>query len=179
MASSSGRSLVDVLLQELDAIGAGQQGRADARGDERTMGRRRGAKRPGRFDRTVFVPPPDEPARERIRSSTWWSGMERTGWTSGASRRRLTPLFSGADLRDVVERAVDEVIDEALSSGGEPPLTQGHLERALEGMRPSTLEWLGTPRRETSSIFREPRGRLRRRRALPQVEGGTRLALGG
>ena len=38
------------------------------------------------------------------------------------------------------------VIDEALDSGGDPPLRTTHLERALEGMRPTTLEWLGTAR---------------------------------
>jgi SpoVK/Ycf46/Vps4 family AAA+-type ATPase len=55
-----------------------------------------------------------------------------------------TALFSGADLRALVERAVDSVIDEALDTGGDPPLTTGHLERALDGMQPSTVEWLQT-----------------------------------
>ncbi len=51
-------------------------------------------------------------------------------------------LFSGADLRSVVERAVDEVIDEALDRGSEPPLRQEHLLRAAAAVRPSTLDWL-------------------------------------
>ena len=38
------------------------------------------------------------------------------------------------------------MIDEALEGGGEPPLTQRHLDAALEGFRPSTLEWLATAR---------------------------------
>jgi len=38
------------------------------------------------------------------------------------------------------------VIDEALDSGGDPPLAQRHFEQALRHFRPSTLEWLATAR---------------------------------
>jgi SpoVK/Ycf46/Vps4 family AAA+-type ATPase len=101
-------------------------------------------KRPGRFDRMLFVPPPDEPARRRI--------VELQLATRPAERvdagriAKATTLFSGADLRALVERAVDEVIEEAIDSGGDPPLTQRHLEAALAGLQPSTLEWLATAR---------------------------------
>ena len=59
---------------------------------------------------------------------------------------KQTPLFSGADLAALVERAVDAVIDEALETGEEPPLRTAHFERLLSEMRPSTLEWLATAR---------------------------------
>ena len=59
---------------------------------------------------------------------------------------RRTPLFSGADLRALVERAVDLVIDDALERGEERPLATRDLERALDNMRPSTLEWIATAR---------------------------------
>jgi hypothetical protein len=38
------------------------------------------------------------------------------------------------------------VIDEALETGRERPVATADLERALEGMRPTTLEWLATAR---------------------------------
>jgi SpoVK/Ycf46/Vps4 family AAA+-type ATPase len=53
-----------------------------------------------------------------------------------------TPMFSGADLRALIERGVDRVIDEALSTGGEPPLAMRHLDEALATVKPSTLDWL-------------------------------------
>jgi SpoVK/Ycf46/Vps4 family AAA+-type ATPase len=59
---------------------------------------------------------------------------------------KKTPLFSGADLRALAERAVDLVIDEALESGKERELSTADLETSLKGMRPSTLEWLSTAR---------------------------------
>ena len=101
-------------------------------------------KRPGRFDRLIFVPPPDVAAREQI-LALHLRGRPVEGVDLKATAKR-TPLFSGADLRSVVERSVDRVIDDALDSGGEPPLTQRHIDAALEGFRPSTLEWLATAR---------------------------------
>jgi SpoVK/Ycf46/Vps4 family AAA+-type ATPase len=141
---SAGRPLVDQLLQELDAIGADNAELLVLAATNAPWDVDEALKRPGRFDRLVFVPPPDEPARRRI--------LEIHLATSGDGQvdvpaiARKTPLFSGADLRALVERAVDQVIDEALTSGGEPPLTTQHLQRALQGMRPSTLEWLATAR---------------------------------
>ncbi|MCW2504130.1 MAG: ATPase central domain protein [Actinomycetia bacterium] len=137
---SDARRLVDVLLQEMDAIGSDNTGvlilaatNAPWDVDEAMM-------RPGRFDRAIFVAPPDEAARREIAEV-----VLRDVHASGVDTHRLaalTPLFSGADLRAVVERAVDEVIEEALDSGTEPPLTAAHVERAAEVVRPSTLDWL-------------------------------------
>ncbi len=101
-------------------------------------------KRPGRFDRIVFVPPPDPPARERILALHL---RDRPSDNVDTSRiAKATPLFSGADLRALVERAVDLVIDDALETGRERPLTTRDLEHALNDMRPSTLEWIATAR---------------------------------
>ena len=55
--------------------------------------------------------------------------------------RARAELFSGADLRAVVERAVDAVIDGGLTQRTEPPLPQHHVDAALEGIRPTTLDW--------------------------------------
>ena len=96
--------------------------------------------RPGRFDRVIFVPPPDEPARADILSV-----LVKDVPADGLDLKALaaqTPMFSGADLRALIERGVDRVIDEALSSGGEPPLGAQHLTAALATVKPSTLDWL-------------------------------------
>jgi transitional endoplasmic reticulum ATPase len=88
------------------------------------------------------VPPPDAPARTRILElHLEGRPAESVDVPRIASE---TPLFSGADLRALVDRALDAVIDEALDTGGDPPLTNEHLERVLSGMQPSTLEWLQT-----------------------------------
>ena len=139
---SVGRPLVDQLLQELDSIGAENENLLVLAATNAPWDVDEGLKRPGRFDRMVFVPPPDQPARERI-LELHLSGRPAGDVDTGRVAER-TALFSGADLRSLVERAVDAVIDEALDTGGDPPLTSGHLERALVAMQPSTLEWLQT-----------------------------------
>ena len=139
-----GRPLVDQLLQELDAIGADNENVLVLAATNAPWDVDEAMKRPGRFDRVVFVPPPDVPARERILE------LHIAGRPSDAidvaRLAKQTPLFSGADLGALVERAVDLVIDEALERGDERPLTTADLEQALAAMRPSTLEWIATAR---------------------------------
>jgi transitional endoplasmic reticulum ATPase len=143
---SVGRPLVDQVLQELDAIGADNEGILVLGATNAPWDVDEALKRPGRFDRLVFVPPPDLEARRKI-LELHLAGRPAEQLDLKAIAKR-TPLFSGADLRAVIERAVDAVIDDALDlpAGQEPPLAQRHLEAALQGMRPSTLEWLETAR---------------------------------
>ena len=102
-------------------------------------------RRPGRFDRLLFVPPPDRPAREAILdillTDRPCEGSIDVGWIA-----RHTSGFSGADLSEVVETAVDEAIEASLAAGEETPLQQDHFRRALDEVRPTTLEWLTTAR---------------------------------
>ena len=141
---SVGRQLVDQVLQELDAIGADNEGILVLAATNAPWDVDEALKRPGRFDRVLFVPPPDADARRRILELHLRERPHERIDLRGVARR--TPLFSGADLRALVERAVDAVIEEALDSDGEPPLAQRHLDAALRGFRPSTLEWLETAR---------------------------------
>jgi AAA+ superfamily predicted ATPase len=137
---SEARRLVDVLLQELDAIGSENEGLLVLAATNAPWDVDEAMLRPGRFDRVIFVPPPDEPARADILSV-----LTKDVPAEGLDLKALagqTPMFSGADLRALIERGVDRVIDEALSSGGEPPLAMHHLTDALTAVKPSTLEWL-------------------------------------
>jgi transitional endoplasmic reticulum ATPase len=141
---SAGRPLVDQLLQELDAIGAENEGILVLAATNAPWDVDEAIKRPGRFDRMLFVPPPDSTARRRILELLIADRPAEKLDLKGLTKQ--TALFSGADLAALVERAVDRVIDEALDTGGEPPVRQEHLESALADMRPSTLEWLATAR---------------------------------
>ena len=102
-------------------------------------------RRPGRFDRMLFVPPPDQPAREQI-----VEGLLRdrpiAPEVSAEFIAKNTSGFSGADLKNLVETAVDEAIEESLEQGRESPITKTHLMRALKDVKPTTLEWLTTAR---------------------------------
>jgi AAA+ superfamily predicted ATPase len=143
-SGSTGRQLVDQLLQELDSIGAENDELLVLAATNAPWDVDEAIKRPGRFDRLLFVPPPDEPARKRILELLVHGRPSSQVDVNRIAKR--TPLFSGADIAALVERAVDEVIDEALDSGKEPPLRTEHFERVLSQMRPTTLEWLATAR---------------------------------
>jgi transitional endoplasmic reticulum ATPase len=102
-------------------------------------------RRPGRFDRVLFVPPPDREARRSILELLLAHrplGEEiDAGWLA-----QHTQGFSGADLEAVVESGVDEAIEESLEAGREVPVTNAHLRAALKQAKPTTLEWLTTAR---------------------------------
>lgn len=103
-------------------------------------------RRPGRFDRVLFVPPPDNAARISIlkillkdRPSADDIDLQYfADKTSG---------FSGADLNNLVDTACDIVIENALlNNNPEPLLTTQHLKQALKEINSTTSEWLTTAR---------------------------------
>ena len=102
-------------------------------------------RRPGRFDRVLFVPPPDEAARREILGLELRDRPVRGDIDVGLLAKR-TSGFSGADLRHLVENAVDEAIEASLADGREHPLAQSHLVAALAQTKPTTLEWLTSAR---------------------------------
>lgn len=143
-ASSAMAPLVNVLLTELDGIAA-QNDNLMVLAATNTPWRVDSAlRRPGRFDRVLFVPPPDAPARKSILQICL-----RDLPTEGMALEKLarqTERFSGADLRAVVERAAEKAIYEEMRTGRPVKLTQRLLADAIKETRPSTNEWLETVR---------------------------------
>jgi SpoVK/Ycf46/Vps4 family AAA+-type ATPase len=102
-------------------------------------------RRPGRFDRVVFIPPPDRDARRNILEQLL-AARPSDGAVDARFLAEHTSGFSGADLRELVETAVDEAIEESVAEGREAPLTMAHLKTALADRKPTTVEWLTTAR---------------------------------
>jgi SpoVK/Ycf46/Vps4 family AAA+-type ATPase len=101
-------------------------------------------KRPGRFARQVFVPPPDVAARARIIELALESvphGPVEVGAIANA-----TEQFSGADVDALVERAKEYVLTEYLETRRERDITQQDLARAAGELVPTTQDWLRTAR---------------------------------
>ncbi|MEM6431665.1 MAG: AAA family ATPase [Deinococcota bacterium] len=134
------RGLVDQLLQELDGTHADNENILIMAATNAPWDIDDAMLRPGRFDRRLFVPPPDETARRSILRLTLENRHADTIDTKRLAK--LTPLFSGADLNGLVEQAVELVIDEAIRTGDDPPLAMKHLEKSLTDLTPSTLTWL-------------------------------------
>lgn len=99
-------------------------------------------KRPGRFDRLIFVAPPDETARQLIfQLKLKGRYAEDIDVTTLAAQ---TEFFSGADIENVIELATENVLAEILTTGDERPITTNDLLHVLKDLQPSTLEWLRT-----------------------------------
>ena len=98
-------------------------------------------RRPGRFDRVLFVPPPDAEAR-RIILDLLLDGRPVAEGIDLRDIVRRTSGHSGADLRNLVDTAADEAIEASIASGKETDISLQHLRDALEQIRPTTLEWL-------------------------------------
>jgi ATP-dependent 26S proteasome regulatory subunit len=101
-------------------------------------------KRPGRFSRQVFVPPPDEAARAHI-IELKLKGVPHEGIDARAIAV-ITPHFSGADIEGLVELAKDYVLEEHLEKNVERGIQQSDLQRAARSLHASTLDWLRTAR---------------------------------
>jgi SpoVK/Ycf46/Vps4 family AAA+-type ATPase len=102
-------------------------------------------RRPGRFDRVVFVPPPDRVAREAI-LGILMAGRPAVADVDLAGVAKRTSGYSGADLANVVESSADAAIERSLESGREQAIDGDDLARALQEVKPTTLEWLTTAR---------------------------------
>lgn len=102
-------------------------------------------RRPGRFDRVLFVPPPDVVARRRILELQLADRPLAEGLDLDFVAKH-TSTFSGADMAAVVEEASDRGIARSLEQGQESPITQADLREAARTVKPSALEWLTTAR---------------------------------
>lgn len=101
-------------------------------------------KRPGRFARQVFVPPPDAAARTRIIELALDSVPH--GPIDALSLAQVTDQYSGADVDALVERAKEYVLGEYLETRTEREISQADLVRAAAELTPTTKDWLRTAR---------------------------------
>lgn len=140
-----GRRMVNQLLLEMDGVAAENAnvlvlGATNAPWDIDPA-----LRRPGRFDRVLFVPPPDLAAREAVLTLTL---QERpTDRLDLGVIARRTARYSGADLVHLCAVASERALTEAVRTGRLRPITQSDLVASLDQVKPTTLEWIETARR--------------------------------
>jgi transitional endoplasmic reticulum ATPase len=147
-AGSSMAPIVNVLLTELDGISAQNENLMVLAATNTPWRVDSALRRPGRFDRVLFVPPPDEAARAAILKIVLRDLPSEA--VNIEKLARLTERFSGADLRALVECASEKAIAEEMRTGRPALLTQQLLTDAAKETRASTAEWLETARNYAS-----------------------------
>ncbi len=144
MRQSAGRHLVNQFLAEMDGIDADNEGLLILGATNAPWHVDGAFRRPGRFDRVIFVPPPDDTAREHIlQIHLAGKPSDRIDFRKIAAK---TAEFSGADLKAVVDVAIETKLQQAIKSGMPTPISTNDLLVAAKAVRPTTKEWFSTAR---------------------------------
>jgi ATP-dependent 26S proteasome regulatory subunit len=144
MRQSAGRQLINQFLAELDGVQSDNEGVLILAATNAPWHLDSAFRRPGRFDRILFVPPPDAGARAAIlRIQCKGKPMDEIDFEHVAKKAEN---FSGADLKSIVDVAVENKLREAMKAGVPRPLSTKDLLAATGNVRPSTKEWFATAR---------------------------------
>lgn len=144
MRRSAGRTLINQFLAEMDGVQDSNEGVLILAATNAPWHLDSAFRRPGRFDRVLFVEPPDSAARaEILRICCRGKPVADIDYDHVAKK---TEAFSGADLSGVVDQAVEAKLREALRAGVPKPLNTRDLTSAAAAAHPTTREWFATAR---------------------------------
>ena len=144
MRHTGGRHLINQFLAELDGVKSSNEGVLILGATNAPWHIDNAFRRPGRFDRIIFVPPPDTSAREAVLRILCRD--KPVAEIDFAAVAKKTPDFSGADLKGVVEAAVEAKLRAAIRGGGIQPLGTRDLIDAAKNLKPTTKEWFASAR---------------------------------
>jgi AAA+ superfamily predicted ATPase len=144
MRQNAGRHLINQFLSELDGVKASNDGVLILGATNAPWHLDSAFRRPGRFDRILFVPPPDASSRATIlRLHCTGKPLDSVDFDQLAKK---TDGFSGADLKAVVDLTVENKLREAIKSGIPSPIKTKDLLAAIGGLKPTTREWFAAAR---------------------------------
>ena len=138
------RSAVNQLLLELDDVDGGNDGVFLLAATNHPWDVDSALRRPGRFDRTLLVLPPDNAAREAI-----FRYHLRDRPVAGVNLGRLAKLtdgYSGADIAHICETASERALLDSINRGEARMIGQPDLEGAAGEVKPSLGAWFDTAR---------------------------------
>jgi len=144
MRRSGGRQMINQFLSELDGVETDNDGVLILAATNTPWHLDSAFRRPGRFDRVIFVPPPDAIGREAV-LQIHLKGKP-TDSVDHAKIAAKTEGFSGADLKSVVDVCVERKLTDAISTGLPKPIVTKDLLAAAKTVRPSVSEWFATAR---------------------------------
>jgi SpoVK/Ycf46/Vps4 family AAA+-type ATPase len=144
MRHSATKMLINQFLTELDGISASNDGVLILGATNAPWHLDTAFRRPGRFDRIIFVQPPDAEGRESIlKIQLSGKPLQQIDYTSLS---KVTPDFSGADLKAVVDITIEDKLRQSFEKGIPEPITTKDLVAAAKKVKPSTKEWFNTAR---------------------------------
>lgn len=144
MKKSGARQAINQFLMELDGVENSNDGVLILAATNAPWHLDSAFRRPGRFDRILFVPPPDAIARAEIfRLLMKGKPVETIDYDVLAKK---TDKFSGADIASVIDHAIEGKLAQAMKDGIPKPISTKDLENAIKLVKPSTAEWFSAAR---------------------------------
>ena len=138
------RSAVNQLLLELDDVAGANDGVFLLAATNHPWDVDSALRRPGRFDRTLLVLPPDSAAREGV-----FRYHLRERPVAGVDLRKLASLtdgYSGADIAHICETAAERALMDSVRLSEPRMIGTPDLEAAIAEVKPSLGAWFDTAR---------------------------------
>ncbi len=142
MKQSSGRHLINQFLQELDGVDNNNDGVLILGATNTPWNLDPAFRRPGRFDRIIFVPPPDVETRMSIlQLKLKDKPIDSIDYGLVAKK---ADKYSGADIDAIIDIAIETKIESSMEDGIPKPLNTKDLLEAIKKHKASTQEWFMT-----------------------------------
>ncbi|GAB1855767.1 AAA family ATPase [Flavobacteriaceae bacterium MHTCC 0001] len=139
---TAGRTVINQFLSELDGIDSDNDGILVLGATNAPWYIDPAFRRPGRFDRIIFVAPPDENARKSIFGIQLKDKPTENIKLDELSKK--SKAFSGADIKSSIDIAIEQKLTESFKDGIPKPLTTKDILKAFKTMKPSTKEWFSS-----------------------------------
>ncbi len=142
VSKTTGRTVINQFLAELDGLDADNEGILIIGATNAPWYLDPAFRRPGRFDRIIFVSPPDIEAKTSI--FTIQLRNKPTDNIDCQALAKNSKDFSGADIKAAIDIAIESKLESAFADGIPKPLTTKDILKAIKKMKPSTKEWFGS-----------------------------------
>lgn len=136
---SAGRTVINQFLSEMDSTDGANEGVLIIGATNAPWHMDPAFRRPGRFDRILFVPPPDEEARTAIIEVL--AREKPVADLDAAQLAKRTRNFSGADIKAVFDQATEIALSQAMREGRIVPITMKSLLAVAKNIIPSSRPW--------------------------------------
>jgi len=142
MNKSANRNVINQFLAELDGIESNNEGVLVLGATNTPWHLDPAFRRPGRFDRIIFVSPPDVKAKSAIYQIMLKDKpIDDIDYISLA---KSSNSFSGADIKAAIDIAIENKLMQSFNDGIPKPLTTKDLLKGIKKVKPSTKEWFTT-----------------------------------
>lgn len=142
MNKTTGRTVIHQFLHELDGLDTNNDGILVLGATNAPWHLDPAFRRPGRFDRIIFVSPPDLEARKTIFNINL--ANKPTDKINYEDLAKKSIQFSGADINASIDIAIEEKLTQSFKDGIPKPLNTKDVLKAIKKVKPSIKQWLSS-----------------------------------